>query len=110
MGTIPGRQKEVDDLVQRGKELAADMADSPNDAASIENQLQSLESHWDRILKRSEEKTGEFDQALPKVEGFYEDLRAFKDFLKEAEDTLTVADTIGGIKNVAELQVSEKMP
>eukprot|EP00117_Sycon_ciliatum_P003078 scpid1136/ scgid5197/ Dystrophin-related protein 2 len=111
---IPQRQAEVDALHSQGEGLLAGGQLSSEDRASVENQMSSLDSHWERILTDSSTKTKELSAGLVVVNDVYDELKNFKEFILDAEDTLACADTIGG-KNSEELQelmaaVAERQP
>ena len=105
---------EVDRLRAVGEKLVASEQLSEEDQASVENQMVSLGSHWNRIMNDSGTKTEALAAALLTVNHVYDELKNFKEFILDAEDTLACADTIGG-KNSDELQdlmaaVSERQP
>lgn len=112
--TIPERQREVDKLREVGKALVSSGDLSKDDEASVENQMTSLDGHWERILKDSATKTENLAAALVIENHVYDELKYFQEFILDAEEVLSCADTIGG-KNVDDLQdlmasVADKQP
>ncbi|XP_062870373.1 microtubule-actin cross-linking factor 1 isoform X9 [Trichomycterus rosablanca] len=97
----------VETVNAAGSEL---LESSPGDEAShLRDQLDELNSSWESLLLKTDERQKLLESALHQAEGFHGELEEFLQWLRRTESQLSAAKPTGGLPETAREQLQQHM-
>ncbi|XP_058853270.1 microtubule-actin cross-linking factor 1-like isoform X4 [Acipenser ruthenus] len=97
----------VDTVNKAGRELQESSAG--DEASHLKQRLQRLNSSWEAVLLRTQERQGQLEAALQQAEGFHGEVEDFLQWLRRSESQLAASKPTGGLPETAREQLQQHM-
>ncbi|KAK1156790.1 microtubule-actin cross-linking factor 1-like, partial [Acipenser oxyrinchus oxyrinchus] len=80
-----------------------------DEASHLKQRLQRLNSSWEAVLLRTQERQGQLEAALQQAEGFHGEVEDFLQWLRRSESQLAASKPTGGLPETAREQLQQHM-
>uniref|UniRef100_A0A452H7D9 Microtubule actin crosslinking factor 1 n=1 Tax=Gopherus agassizii TaxID=38772 RepID=A0A452H7D9_9SAUR len=104
---VLAHQATVETVNKAGNELLESSAG--DDASSLRNRLEKLNSCWESVLQKTEEREQHLQSTLQQAQGFHGEIEDFLLWLTRMESQLSASKPTGGLPETAREQLSAHM-
>ncbi|KAM8998498.1 microtubule-actin cross-linking factor 1 isoform 14-T14 [Ara ararauna] len=104
---VLAHQATVDTVNKAGNELLESSAG--DDASSLRNRLEKLNSCWESVLQKTEEREQQLQSTLQQAQGFHGEIEDFLLWLTRMESQLSASKPTGGLPETAREQLNAHM-
>uniref|UniRef100_A0A663NA24 Microtubule actin crosslinking factor 1 n=1 Tax=Athene cunicularia TaxID=194338 RepID=A0A663NA24_ATHCN len=104
---VLAHQATVETVNKAGNELLESSAG--DDASSLRNRLEKLNSCWESVLQKTEEREQQLQSTLQQAQGFHGEIEDFLLWLTRMESQLSASKPTGGLPETAREQLNAHM-
>ncbi|KAJ7304445.1 hypothetical protein JRQ81_012006, partial [Phrynocephalus forsythii] len=104
---VLAHQATVETVNRAGNELLESTAG--DDASSLRNRLETMNSCWESVLQKTEEREQQLQMTLQQAQGFHGEIEDFLLWLTRMENQLSASKPTGGLPETAREQLSAHM-
>ncbi|XP_019403107.1 PREDICTED: microtubule-actin cross-linking factor 1 isoform X13 [Crocodylus porosus] len=104
---VLAHQATVETVNKAGNELLESSAG--DDASALRNRLEKLNSCWESVLQKTEEREQQLQSTLQQAQGFHGEIEDFLLWLTRMESQLSASKPTGGLPETAREQLSAHM-
>ncbi|KAM6045371.1 microtubule-actin cross-linking factor 1-like isoform 2-T2 [Chlamydotis macqueenii] len=104
---VLAHQATVETVNKAGNELLESSAG--DDASSLRNRLEKLNSCWESVLQKTEEREQQLQSTLQQAQGFHGEIEDFLLWLTRMESQLSASKPTGGLPETAREQLNTHM-
>uniref|UniRef100_A0A669PL31 Microtubule actin crosslinking factor 1 n=1 Tax=Phasianus colchicus TaxID=9054 RepID=A0A669PL31_PHACC len=104
---VLAHQATVETVNRAGNELLESSAG--DDASSLRNRLEGLNSCWEAVLQKTEEREQQLQSTLQQAQGFHGEIEDFLLWLTRMESQLSASKPTGGLPETAREQLNAHM-
>ncbi|XP_068015304.1 microtubule-actin cross-linking factor 1 isoform X14 [Melanerpes formicivorus] len=104
---VLAHQATVETVNKAGNELLESSAG--DDASSLRNRLENLNSCWESVLQKTEEREQQLQSTLQQAQGFHGEIEDFLLWLTRMESQLSASKPTGGLPETAREQLNAHM-
>ncbi|XP_053854703.1 microtubule-actin cross-linking factor 1 isoform X10 [Vidua macroura] len=104
---VLAHQATVETVNKAGNELLESSAG--DDASSLRNRLEKLNSCWESVLQKTEEREQQLQSTLQQAQGFHGEIEEFLLWLTRMESQLSASKPTGGLPETAREQLNAHM-
>ncbi|KAM6314025.1 microtubule-actin cross-linking factor 1-like isoform 4-T5 [Podargus strigoides] len=104
---VLAHQATVETVNKAGNELLESSAG--DDASSLRNRLEKLNSCWESVLQKTEEREQQLQNTLQQAQGFHGEIEDFLLWLTRMESQLSASKPTGGLPETAREQLNAHM-
>ncbi|XP_071655127.1 microtubule-actin cross-linking factor 1 isoform X4 [Patagioenas fasciata] len=104
---VLAHQATVETVNKAGNELLESSAG--DDASSLRNRLETLNSCWESVLQKTEEREQQLQSTLQQAQGFHGEIEDFLLWLTRMESQLSASKPTGGLPETAREQLNAHM-
>ncbi|XP_063167779.1 microtubule-actin cross-linking factor 1-like [Candoia aspera] len=104
---VLAHQATVETVNKAGNELLESSAG--DDASSLRNHLETMNSCWESVLQKTEEREQQLQTTLQQAQGFHGEIEDFLLWLTRMESQLSASKPTGGLPETAREQLSAHM-
>ncbi|XP_074790593.1 microtubule-actin cross-linking factor 1 isoform X2 [Natator depressus] len=104
---VLAHQATVETVNKAGNELLESSAG--DDASSLRNRLEKLNSCWESVLQKTEEREQQLQSTLQQAQGFHGEIEDFLLWLARMESQLSASKPTGGLPETAREQLNAHM-
>nr|XP_028594930.1 microtubule-actin cross-linking factor 1 isoform X28 [Podarcis muralis] len=104
---VLAHQSTVETVNKAGNELLESSAG--DDASSLRNRLETMNSCWESVLQKTEEREQQLQMTLQQAQGFHGEIEDFLLWLTRMENQLSASKPTGGLPETAREQLNAHM-